>query len=135
MVVIAILYAHVSIAFAPVHEKPPEPAYRIEEHQGDYIYPQPLSKKEVSVSLCNCYLGVKEKYPALPTVAVIKAHTTNALAQVAVFNYHGVDHFAIVESVGMGNFTISETNYNHCRAGSRTISFSDPSLVGFYAIE
>lgn len=62
---------------------------------------------------------------------VIK-NTTPAFADVAVFDYYGVPHFAFVESMGMGFFAISETNYRRCTFTTRKISFDDPRLVGFY---
>jgi hypothetical protein len=106
-----------------------------------YVPPQEVHTVEkpqieaVSPVLCNCYLFVKERYHGLPRASQVIASTTRAFAPVAVFMYSGVQHFALVESMGIGFFTISETNYKKCQKTTRDIKFDDPALVGFYSPE
>lgn len=82
--------------------------------------------------LCNCYLYVKSRFPTLPSSKQVIAGVTPAYGPVAVFDYDGLKHYAVVESMGVGTFTVSETNYKRCKSGTREISFADPSLLGFF---
>jgi hypothetical protein len=81
--------------------------------------------------LCNCYRYVAE-YIEIPRMAEILKTATPAFGNVAVFDYNGVPHFAIVTGMGVGTFDIRESNYTRCALTERTISFADPNLVGFY---
>lgn len=83
---------------------------------------------------CNCYLYVKSRFPNLPQTAVIKANVSDAIGDVAVFKYSGLWHYAVVESVGYGTFSISETNFGVHKKTHREVSFSDPAFVGFYSL-
>lgn len=84
--------------------------------------------------LSNCYLYVKTRFPNLPRTAVIKANVSDAIGDVAVFNYSGVWHYAVVESIGYGTFKITETNFGGDYKNTRDVSFADKSLVGFFSL-
>lgn len=66
----------------------------------------------------------------------IIANTSPVLGAVAVFKYPKSYHFAVVESVGVGIFTITETNFNDgCETqtiNTREVSFADPRFLGFF---
>jgi len=98
----------------PPRPKPPEPVY-----------------DEV---LCNCYLAVKQQYPNLPRSAEVLANVSPTFGEVAVFDYDGVKHYAVVTGQGVGEFYIQETNYKKCQKGTRAVRFSDAALLGFYSI-
>ncbi len=83
--------------------------------------------------LCNCYAYSKQRYPSLPTTKKLLASTSKKFGKVAVFNYDGLPHYAVVESMGIGTFTVTETNYKRCQKTTRTIRFDDPALVGFWS--
>lgn len=82
--------------------------------------------------LCNCYKYAKSKFPALPPTKTILNEVSKAYGPIAVFNYHGTKHYAVVEGMGEGVFYVSETNYRSCKYGEREVSFLDPFLLGFY---
>lgn len=106
----------------------------------DFVYgpakppppPEPVFSDAV---LCNCWAYTKERHPALPSTKTIWANLTDEISDVAVFDYDGVPHYAVVEQVHGDTFTISETNYRRCQAGVREISIDDPRLVGFYQVQ
>lgn len=104
-----------------------------------YNHPKPPQKEVLVLPevipdpiLCNCWLNIKRIYPTLPNSATVVREAKMEQGPIAVFKYHGVQHFAIVTGIGMGEFHISETNYRKCKKGQRTISYTDPNLIGFY---
>lgn len=84
-------------------------------------------------TLCNCYAYAKKIYPSLPPTKKLLASTSQKFGKVAVFDYDGLPHYAVVTGMGMGTFTVDETNYKRCKKTQRTIKFDDPALVGFYS--
>jgi hypothetical protein len=100
--------------------------------QGTYDQPAKPLKYDVDAVLCNCYLYSKLKYPNLPGTTYIKSHLQKDVAEIAVFDYNGLEHYAVVESFSTTTITLKETNYKRCTKGTRTISRSDPALIGFY---
>lgn len=61
----------------------------------------------------------------------IQKTATATFGSVAVFNYSGVPHVAVVIGQGFGEFYIRESNYGGDFIGERTVKFNDPALVGF----
>lgn len=93
----------------------------------------PVEEKVVSDSvLCNCWAYSKQVYPSLPPTKTIHANLQQEPAEIAVFQYGNLPHYAIVTSVGTSTFDITETNFKACEKTKRTISLDDPSLKGFY---
>lgn len=82
--------------------------------------------------LYNCYLYVKSIYPSLPPTATIRANVSNEPAEVAVFNYSGTPHYAIVEEVGTSTITIVESNWNAGEITRRTVPIADQAFIGFF---
>lgn len=83
----------------------------------------------------NCYKYVKFRFPNLPNSATVKSGASVALGEVAVFDYNGLQHFAVVESIGYGTFSVSETNFGVHAITHRDVSFSDPHFRGFYDLQ
>lgn len=77
---------------------------------------------------------MKSRFSELPTTAVIQAGKTKALGEIAVFDYSGTEHYAVVESIGMGTFHVSESHFGKNAISERDVSFADPHLRGFYSI-
>jgi hypothetical protein len=100
------------------------------------VIEEPEPPKEVIEEdpiLCNCYAYAKQVYPTLPTTKKLLASTSKKFGKVAVFDYDGLPHYAVVDSMGIGTFTVTETNYKRCQRTTRTIKFNDPALVGFWS--
>lgn len=64
-------------------------------------------------------------------MAELQKTATKAFGSVAVFDYNGIPHVAVVTRQGYGHFTITESNFGVDAVTSREVSFSDPHLVGF----
>jgi len=67
----------------------------------------------------------------MPSMATIQKTASPAFGKVAVFNYSGVPHVAVVLSQGYGTFRVRESNYGGDFVSEREVSFSDASLLGF----
>lgn len=102
-------------------EVPPEPPPVVEDPLPDSV-------------LCNCWAYLKEIYPTLPNTKEIHANLQKNTAEVAVFSYDGLNHYAHVVSVGTSTFSVEETNFKKCTKGSRIVQLSDPRLLGFYNV-
>jgi hypothetical protein len=89
--------------------------------------------KPIPSTLCNCYLYVRTKIAGLPNTATIINNLSDN-GPVAVFYYpdSGLYHFTLVKKETGSEIFIEETNYKPCQYGERTVSKSDPSLVGFF---
>lgn len=82
---------------------------------------------------CNCYSHVKTFIPNLPRTAELWPNSEPQIGSVALFRYsNGVRHYAYVKSVGEGFVRVTEANKTPCSIGERTVSLSDPFLLGFF---
>lgn len=84
-------------------------------------------------SVCNCYAQAKAIKGKLPKMENLKPNGPISVGSLAIFNYKGVKHVGVVSTINSVSFTIREANFVPCRASSRTISFTDKALVGFYS--
>lgn len=81
---------------------------------------------------CNCWAYVKSLKPTLPNTASLKPNGTPAVGTVAILDYEGTMHYALITALGDAGFTVDESNYHHCEYDARTVEWNDPHLVGFY---
>jgi len=94
-----------------------------------YVKPKPV---ELPFSIrSNCYAYVEYVLGDLPSMATLQKTATNAFGNVAVFDYNGLPHVAVVVGTSYGHFTITESNFKGDYVSSREVSFADPHLVGF----
>lgn len=87
---------------------------------------------------CNCYLYQKLRHPTLPRTADLKANTTPKVGAVAMFDYDILpnkphDHYAEVTELEEKGFWVRDSNFGGCGFRTHFISWSDPSLVGFWS--
>ena len=70
-------------------------------------------------------------------MATLQKTATKALGSVAVFDYNGIPHVAVVSElrVSYGYFTITESNFGVDAVTTREVKYSDPHLVGFYYLK
>lgn len=86
-------------------------------------------------TVCNCYSYVKVKTKKqLPRMATIVPNSTAKVGSIAIFNYSGLKHIAVVTSVHEGGIKISEANYEPCLTGERSVKLTDPALIGFMSL-
>lgn len=86
---------------------------------------------QVERKQCNCYLLLKEVFEHVPRLVELQGRASMTMGNVAVFDYDGIPHVAVVTGQGFGYFTIREWNYDDCEETVRDVSFLDPSLLGF----
>lgn len=99
--------------------------------------PKPLAVNDL---YCSCVRYAHYLNPKIPPVSAqwFKnfAKATPAIGRVAIFSY-GVgelkQHIAIVTAMDEKGFTVTEANYIRCQKGTRWVSWTDKSLVGFFA--
>lgn len=75
---------------------------------------------------------MKMQIPDLPATKDLKPNTTIHKGVVALFNYHGIPHYALVTAVGADTFTVVETNFKHGQKTIRQIDYTDKALLGFW---
>lgn len=85
--------------------------------------------------LFNCYQYVRAKYPTLPRTAEIHNNLQQIPAEVVVFDYSGLPHYAVVRSVSSTTLDIAETNFKRGKKTYRTIPRTDPAIIGYYDIK
>lgn len=104
--------------------------------QGNFDVQKPvLDPVELPLFIrSNCYAYTEYVLGDLPPMAEIQKTATKAFGSVAVFDYNGIPHVAVVNTVaGYGYFTITESNFGVDAVTTRDVSFTDPHLVGFYS--
>lgn len=82
---------------------------------------------------CNCYRYVKNRIDTLPSMTAVLPNTTVATGTVAIEWFGNVKHISIVTAVDAGGVWVAESNYHHCKVGTRYIPFDHYSLVGFWS--
>lgn len=99
---------------------------------GDYSYPRP-PVKEVPAYYSNCYAYAEYILGDLPSMVTLQKTASPAFGKLAVFDYNGIPHVAVVDTarVSYGYFTITESNFGVDAITTRNVSFADPHLLGF----
>ncbi len=86
----------------------------------------------------SCVRWVHTKIPSAPLVDAEHyagfPRSMPTVGSVAIFEYlSGVSHVAIVESLGLSGFTVSECNYfGDGTCGRRFVDYNHYSIVGFW---
>lgn len=91
--------------------------------------------QEYKWTVCSCVQQIKAlgvKVPKGWNASDFKPNTTPHIGAVAIFNYHGVSHVALIKKYTSKGFLVAEGNYESCKTGDRDISWDDPSLIGFW---
>ena len=82
---------------------------------------------------CNCYRYVKKRIAELPSMAAVIPNTTAATGTIAIEWFGAVKHISIVTAVDAEGVWVTESNYNHCKIGTRYIPFDHYALTGFWS--
>lgn len=82
----------------------------------------------------NCYAYAEYILGDLPSMATLQKTATSTFGSVAVFDYNGLPHVAVVIGSGLDYFTITESNFGVDAVTSRMVRFDDPHLLGFYSL-
>lgn len=96
--------------------------------------PQPIKVAKPTPTDCNCYLYVKSFLPDLPRSKYLIPNFKPREGRVALFDYDGVPHYAIIGEVTDTGFYIAhESNYKACtKTSGRFVKFTDPAYLGTY---
>jgi len=116
----------------------PEPKSIVEEVEALPPLPvavQMIEKKEEPYNI-NCYcvsfarLFVKD----LPrgNANSFLPNTQPAVGRIAIFNYNGLSHIAVISSLEATGFVVTEANYKPCEKTVRLVKYNDKYLIGFY---
>lgn len=108
----------------------------IDDAEASYT-PTPPVKEEAPVVpvnplAYNCWAYLKSLVPSLPNTKYLVPNTTIHKGVVALFNYNGTPHYALVISLGATTFRVKESNVPAGTIGERDIPYDTPSLKGFY---
>lgn len=82
-------------------------------------------------TVCNCR-SYASLFVTLPNGPLIP-NASPAIGHLAIFDYDGTPHVAVITEVGEEGFEVKEANYRPCKTGERVVRWDDPSLVGFRA--
>lgn len=80
----------------------------------------------------NCYSYVS-MFVRLPKMSEVLPSKTLGLVKVAIFDYRGVKHVALVTSSTQNGFWVQEANYKPFKIGPRFITWGDKALIGFWS--
>lgn len=89
-------------------------------------------KKPYDATACNCYAYVKSKIPSLPLTKYLKPNTNLDVGVVALFNYRGTPHYAIVSKLEGVGFWVKDSNFGGCGYRTHYIKLDDPALIGYW---
>lgn len=109
--------------------------------EADYVPPPVIEEVEVVKDAeetypgeeCNCYLYVKNRVDDLPRMHEITPNAGSTVGSIAVEWYGEVKHISIVTEVMDDGVWVEESNYSHCKTGTRFIPFNKHSLSGFWS--
>ena len=122
------------IAYAPLANASQPP--QIEVQEEIIVKPEPPKEVVKPDKHCNCFNLLTETFKNVPSAKSIKASAGVPFGNVVVLRENGLDHFAIVEGQGMGEFYIHEWGKfeGKCVDRRRTLPFNSPKLVGFVTL-
>lgn len=98
----------------------------------------PVAKKAVKkydFVACNCYALLKQKIPNLPMMNQIVPNSPPTVGGAVVMNYYGIPHVAYIVGLTEDGVVVEESNYHHCKYDTRTVSWTDKALLGFWTPE
>lgn len=95
--------------------------------------PEPITTLSDTI-LCSCVKYARSRGHIIPygtNASQLNPNSQPSVGALALFNYPNDYHVAIIESIHEDGFSISETNYSHCRKTTRFIRWDDKNLRGF----
>lgn len=80
----------------------------------------------------NCYTYLAQ-FVTLPKMKDIVPTSILTDTKVAIFDYHGLKHIALVTSTEQNGFWVKEANYVAGKIGERFVKWGDKSLTGYWS--
>lgn len=84
-------------------------------------------------TVANCYAFIRTQVRNVPLMSKIKPNSTPHKGSIAIFDYKGIPHLALVTEVNSEGFTVREANYIPAKISTRTVDWKDKNLKGFYS--
>jgi hypothetical protein len=112
----------VAIAAAPV------PAVVVSTSTQEFV-------PDDGLPICNCYLEVKKFIPNLPRTKDLIPNSPARAGAVAIYNYHGTPHYALVLDVyhdGTYSHLERGSNLKRCQFYTRVVNEDNQYLVGYW---
>lgn len=87
---------------------------------------------------CSCVKQVRAfgvKFPKISSPSELTPNTSPAAGVIALFNYSGTPHMALIYKIESNGFWVKEANMEKCKRSERFISWGDKSILGFWKSE
>lgn len=65
-------------------------------------------------------------------MAAIQPNSPPGEGLIAIFDYHGIKHIALIQSLSETGFTVQESNYKQGVIDTRFVLYTDKALTGFF---
>lgn len=89
-------------------------------------------EEDLSMS-CNCYQYAEHASGLdFPFMVGIQPNTRISIGSIAIFDYDGLKHLAVITELHETYFMVKEANYEKCKSGERKIQYNDRRLKGFW---
>jgi surface antigen len=99
----------------------------------DFLAKEIKAGREWQWTSCNCYSVAMNKLGKLPKMANIVSNSNYPrVGGLIIFNYSGLKHIAVIESVEDDGIHVLEGNYKKCEIGRRVVKFDDHSIIGYW---
>ncbi len=117
------------------------PLYFPEEHKRAYDWEFSMrfaaklikNDEEYLFTSCNCYQFAKYVSGIdFPRMSNIQPNTMPSVGSIAIFDYNGIEHIAVIVELNEAYFLVNEANYKPCKIGTRRVRYDDERLVGFW---
>ena len=83
---------------------------------------------------CSCIKGLRMRGVKIPyntDASDLEPNATPAVGRLALFDYNGLAHVALITKIEETGFWVKESNYSACREGKRFVKWNDKSSRGF----
>lgn len=82
--------------------------------------------------LSNCWLLVQSVYPQLKNTSEVHTGDIPTVGTIAVFQYPGEMHYAIVTKLDLDGFWVRDSNFGGAGIRTHFIEWSNSHIRGFY---
>ena len=111
--------------------------FRYEITSGELV-DQPVYTKDDEETFpgeaCNCVTYVRNRVPEMPSMYTISPNSEAFVGAIAIEYFGKIKHVSIVTEVHPHGVQVIESNFIHCKTGTRFIPFTKYSLTGFWGM-
>ena len=111
--------------------------FRYEITSGELV-DQPVYTKDDEETFpgeaCNCVTYVRNRVPEMPSMHTISPNSEAFVGAIAIEYFGKIKHVSVVTEVHPHGVQVIESNFDHCKTGTRFIPFTKYSLTGFWGM-